>query len=342
MHVGVYYNNHDVRLEDRPVPQISTGEMLVKVIASGICGSDVLEWYRIKKAPLVLGHEMTGEIVEVGEGVEKYKVGDRVFVSHHVPCNTCRYCLSGNHTACDLLHSTNFDPGGFSEYLRVPAINVDRGVLVLPDEVSFEDGVFIEPLGCVVRAQQMSNLQPGQTVLVLGSGQAGLLHIALAKAYGAGRIIATDIADFRKEAAKRFGADVVLDGREDIPHLVREVNDGWLADQVIVCTGVYSAFMQALKSVERGGTVMTFATTEPDVDLPIPANEFWRNSITVMPSYGAAPDDLEIALKLIQFGRVPVRDMITHRLPLSEIAEGFRLAAEARDSIKVVIRPHDE
>ena len=342
MHVGVYYNNHDVRLEDRPVPQISTGEMLVKVIASGICGSDVLEWYRIKKAPLVLGHEMTGEIVEVGEGVEKYKVGDRVFVSHHVPCNTCRYCLSGNHTACDLLHSTNFDPGGFSEYLRVPAINVDRGVLVLPDEVSFEDGVFIEPLGCVVRAQQMSNLQPGQTVLVLGSGQAGLLHIALAKAYGAGRIIATDIADFRKEAAKRFGADVVLDGREDIPHLVREVNDGWLADQVIVCTGVYSVFMQALKSVERGGTVMTFATTEPEVDLPIPANEFWRNSITVMPSYGAAPNDLEIALKLIQFGRVPVGDMITHRLPLSEIAEGFRLAAEARDSIKVVIRPHDE
>jgi len=289
MLVGVYYNNHDVRLEERPVPRISTGEMLVKVIASGVCGSDVLEWYRIKKAPLVLGHEITGEIIEVGEGVEKY-----------------------------------------------------RGVLALPDEVSFEDGVFIEPLGCVVRAQRMSNLQPGQTVLVLGSGQAGLLHIALAKAYGAGRIIATDIADFRKEAAKRLGADVVLDGREDIPHLVREVNDGWLADQVIVCTGVYTAFMQALKAVERGGTVMTFATTEPDVDLPIPANEFWRNGITVKPSYGAAPNDLEIALRLIQFGRVPVRDMITHRLPLSEIAEGFQLAAEPRDSIKVVIRPHDE
>ena len=342
MRVGVYYNNHDVRVEERPVPKIGPGELLVKVIASGICGSDVLEWYRIKKAPLVLGHEITGEVVEVSKDVDKYKVGDRVFVSHHVPCNTCKYCLSGNHTACHLLHTTNFDPGGFSEYLRVPAINVDRGMMPLPDEVSFEEGAFIEPLGCVVRAQRMSHLLPGQTVLVLGSGQAGLLHIALAKAYGAGRIIATDVSDARKHAAKRLGADVVLDGREDVPQRVREVNDGWLADQVIVCTGAYPAFMQALKSVERGGTVMTFATTEPGVDLPIPANEFWRNSITVMPSYGAAPNDLEIALKLIRFHRVPVRDMVTHRLPLSQIGEGFRLAAEAQDSIKVIIEPHSD
>jgi len=341
MRVAVYYNNHDVRLEERPIPKIGPGEMLVKVIASGICGSDVLEWYRIKKAPLVLGHEMSGEIVEVGADVDKYTVGQRVFVTHHVPCNTCKYCLDGNHTACELLHSTNFDPGGFSEYLRIPAINIDCGTWVLPDEVSYEQGVFIEPLGCVVRGQRSSNLKPGQTVLVLGAGQAGLLHIALAKAYGAGRIIATDISDFRKEAARRFGADVVLDGREDIPQLVREVNAGWLADQVIVCTGAYPAFMQALKSVERGGTVLTFATTDPGVDLPIPANEFWRNSIAVLPSYGAAPIDLDIALRLIQFRRVPVDDMISHRLPLADIQEGFRLAAEAHDSIKVVIKPQE-
>lgn len=340
MRVGVYYNNRDVRVEERPVPQIGPGELRVKVIASGICGSDVLEWYRIKKAPLVLGHEITGEVVEVGAGVERYKVGDRVFVTHHVPCNTCKYCLSGNHTACNVLHTTSFDPGGFAEYLRVPAINVDRGTMLLPEEVSFEEGTFIEPLGCVVRAHRVMNLQPGQTVLVLGSGQAGLLHVALAKAYGAGRIIATDISEYRKTAARRFGADVVLDGREDVPQRVREVNDGWLADQVIVCTGAYQAFMQALKSVERGGTVMTFATTEPGVDLPIPANEFWRNSITVTTSYAAAPNDLDVALKLIRFRRVPVGDMITHRLPLSRIGEGFRLAAEAQDSIKVIIEPH--
>jgi len=149
--VAVYYNNNDVRLEEMPVPAIGQHEMLVRVEASGICGSDVMEWYRIMRAPLVLGHEIAGTIAEVGKDVTRYKVGDRVFVSHHVPCNTCRYCLAGHHTVCDTLRSTNFDPGGFAEYLRVPAINVDRGVFLLSDEMSFDQGVFIEPLACVYR-----------------------------------------------------------------------------------------------------------------------------------------------------------------------------------------------
>ena len=182
MRVAMYYNNKDVRLEEMPKPQIGASELLVKVIASGVCGSDVMEWYRIKQAPRVLGHEIAGEVVEVGNAVKQSKVGDRVFVSHHVPCNTCRYCLSGNHTVCETLHTTNFDPGGFAEYLRVPQINVDRGVFRLPDEMTFEDAVFIEPLACVARAQRLARLQPGQAVLVLGSGISGLLHIALARA----------------------------------------------------------------------------------------------------------------------------------------------------------------
>jgi len=170
MRVAMYYNNNDVRLEEMPVPRIGPGEILVKVIASGICGSDVLEWYRIKKAPIVLGHEIAGEIVEVGEGVGKVKEGDRVFVSHHVPCNTCRYCRSGNHTVCETLHTTNFDPGGFAEYIRAPRINVDQGTFILPDEITFEDGSFVEPLACVVRGQRVAGFRPGMSVLVLGSG----------------------------------------------------------------------------------------------------------------------------------------------------------------------------
>src|SRR3989304_8070506 len=133
MRVSVYYNNNDVRLEERPVPKIRDGELLIKVIASGICGSDVMEWYRIKKAPLVLGHEIAGDIVEVGKGIDKYKKGDRVFVSHHVSCNTCHYCLIGHTSACDTLRTTNFEPGGFAEYIRVPMINVDRGSFVAPE-----------------------------------------------------------------------------------------------------------------------------------------------------------------------------------------------------------------
>jgi L-iditol 2-dehydrogenase len=340
MRVAMYYNNRDVRLEEMPTPQIAPGELLVKVMASGICGSDVMEWYRIKKAPLVLGHEITGEIVEVGEGVEQYQVGDRVFVSHHIPCNTCRYCLNGQHTVCETLHTTNYDPGGFAEYLRVPRLNVDRGVFLLPDEVSYEEGAFIEPLACVVRGQRVARLQPGQTVLVLGSGISGLLHIALACALGAGRIVATDVNEYRLNAAQRFGADVVIHAEEDVPARLRQANEGRLADLVIVCTGAFPAFLQALQSVDRGGTVLFFAPTEPGVDLPVPVNDFWRNSITLRPSYGNSPLDAVVAIELIRARRVPVHEMITHRLSLAETGLGFQLVAEARESIKVIIEPH--
>src|SRR4030043_122771 len=225
MRVAMYYNNQDVRLEEMPTPRIGRGELLVKVLASGICGSDVMEWYRLKKAPLVLGHEITGEIAEVGQDVDGYHVGDRVFVSHHVPCNTCRYCLHGLHTVCETLHTTTFDPGGFAEYLRVPPLNVDRGVFLLPDEISFEDGTFIEPLACVVRGQRLARLLPGQTVLVLGSGISGLLHVAMARASGASRIIVTDISKYRLNAALSLGADHIIHAEEDVPARLRHANN---------------------------------------------------------------------------------------------------------------------
>jgi L-iditol 2-dehydrogenase len=335
----MYYNNGDVRLEEMPRPKIGPGEILVKVIASGICGSDVMEWYRIRKAPLVLGHEIGGEIAEIGEGVGRYKIGDRVFVSHHIPCNTCHYCLMGYHTACETLHTTNYDPGGFAEYIRVPELNVDRGVFILPEELSFEDGVFIEPLACVVRGQRVANLQAGQSVLILGSGISGLLHLLLARTLGAGRIIATDVSEYRLQMARAFGADAVLQAAEDIPESVRRINKGRLADLVIVCTGAPAAFHQALKAVDRGGTILCFATTEPDVELSIPLNEFWRNEIKLMPSYGNSPLDATVAIELIRSGRVPVGKMITHRLPLDKAGYGFRLVAEGGESLKVIIEP---
>ncbi len=140
MRVAMWYNNRDVRVE-----------------ASGICGSDVMEWYRLDRAPLILGHEVAGQIIEVGESIKRYKAGDRVVIAHHVPCNTCHYCLSGNPTVCDTLRRTNIDPGGFAEYIRLPAINVDRGVFILPDDLSYEDASFVEPLACVLRGQKRAN-----------------------------------------------------------------------------------------------------------------------------------------------------------------------------------------
>ncbi len=341
MRVARWYSNRDVRIEEMPVPQIGPGELLVRVEACGICGSDVMEWYRLDRAPLVLGHEIGGQIEAVGEDIgHNYKVGDRISAAHHVPCNTCHYCLSGHHTVCDTLRQTNFDPGGFAEYLRLPAINVDRGVFPLPDEMTYEEATFIEPLACVLRGQRLARMQPGKSVLVVGSGIAGLLHVQLARMLGASRVVAVDINDYRLEAARQFGADAAIRAEEELSGYLLQINQGRLADLVIVCTGAISAIVQALKSVERGGTVLFFAPTSPGATVPLSITElFWRNEITLTSSYAASPADYQTALELIRAGNIPVRQMITHRLTLAETGMGFQLVAEANDSLKVIIEP---
>jgi L-iditol 2-dehydrogenase len=325
MKTAVYYNNNDIRIEERPKPEIKDGEILVKVKASGICGTDLMEWYRIKKAPRVLGHEMTGEIVE--SRFDKFDVGQRVFVSHHVPCNECRYCLAGNHTACETLHKGNYDPGGFSEFVRVPEINVENGTYILPENVSYEEGTMIEPLACVVRAQMIIGISEAQTVLVMGSGISGLLNIQLAKLKGA-EVIATDINEYRLNKAKEFGADNVFNANE-----VLDIK----ADRIIMCTGAMPAFEQAFKYADRKGVIMLFAI--PNKNICIPNEDFWRNELTLISSYGAAPVDLEEALELIKDRKINVRDMITDRVKLEDIQKGFKIAGEARNSLKVVVVP---
>jgi L-iditol 2-dehydrogenase len=340
MLAAVYYNNHDVRIQEMPTPEIGEDEVLLKVMASGICGSDVIEWYRVPKAPRVLGHEATGVISKVGGKVSSVKVGDRVFVSHHVPCNQCRYCQRGNHTACHTLHTTNYYPGGFAQYIQVPQINVQYGIYKLPDAVSFEESTFIEPLACVSRGQRLANLQKDDTLLIIGSGISGILHAQLAKFKGVENIIVADINPYRLELAKKFGAHHALNAKDNLPQKLKEINNGRLADQVVVCTGVTSAALTALDCVESGGTILFFAVPDPSVKLPVPINQFWRNEITMRTSYGAAPNDLENSLRVLATGRLNVKDMITHRLSLREAQEGFRLMAEAGQSLKVILEPN--
>lgn len=321
----MYYNNNDIRIEDRPKPEIKNGEILVRVKASGICGTDLMEWYRIKKAPRVLGHEIAGEIIESKS--DKFDIGQRVFVSHHVPCNECKYCLSGNHTACETLHKGNYDPGGFSEFVRVPGINVENGTYLLPENVSYEEGTMIEPLACVVRAQRIIDVKEGQTVLVMGSGVSGLLNIQLAKVKKA-EVIAIDINEYRLKKAKEFGADDVLNANE---------NPDIKADRIVMCTGANPAFEMAFKYIDRKGIIMLFAI--PNKNISIPNEDFWRNELTLVSSYGAAPDDLEEALKLIKDKKINVKDMITNRVKLEDIQRGFKIAGEAKDSLKVIVVP---
>lgn len=340
MRVAVYYSNTDLRIEEMPVPEIGTGEILVRIMASGICGSDVMEWYRIHKVPLVLGHEIAGEVVDVGEGVTTFVKGDRVAVTHHVPCMSCHYCTSGHETVCNTLRTTSFDPGGFAEYVRVPAANVRLGTFRLPDSVSFEEASFIEPVACVLRGQNQAGIKAGCSVLVIGSGISGLLHVMVAKALGAGRIVATDLVDYRLEAARHLGAEETIKADEDVPALFRQFNDGRGADVVILCAGAPQAVDQALKSVSRQGTVLFFAATRPEDTFPLPINEFfWRNEVTLTSSYAGSPADCRTALELIRARRLPVTRTITHRLPLGEISDGFSLVANPRDSIKVIIEP---
>ena len=324
MKAAVYHNNNDIRIEEVPKPVISEGEILVKVKASGICGTDTMEWYRIKKAPKVLGHEIAGEVIESKS--DKFKIGDKVFVSHHVPCNECKYCLENNHTACETLHKGNYDPGGFSEFVRVPKINVEEGTYPL-DSLTYEEGTMIEPLACCVRGQRIINIKQNHTVLILGSGVSGLMNIQLARLKGT-KVIATDIDEYRLNKAKEFGADEVINAKEEL---------NIKADRIIICTGAMQAVKQAFDCIDKKGIVLFFAIPQNNIELP-PA-DFWRNELTVTSTYGAASIDLEESLDLIKNKKINVGDMITHKMPLEKIQKGFKIVSEAKESLKVIVEP---
>jgi L-iditol 2-dehydrogenase len=349
MKIARYFNNEKVIEDELPKPQIEIDEFLVKVKKSGICGSDVLEYYRLAKMEklgvnsLVLGHEIAGDIVQVGEKVKKLEVGDRVFVSHHVPCFECHFCQLGHHTACNLLHNTNYDPGGFAQYLRVPNINIEKkGVYVLDDNVSYEEGVFVEPLGCVCRAQRLAGIKKGQTILILGSGVSGLLHLMLSKAKGVEKIITTDISEYRLNMAIRFGATSAIKADEDILSKVKDINENRTPDCIIVCTGALSAAKQAIQCAGPGCTIIFFAVPRPGVNIEIPINDYWRNEVTIMTSYGAAPQDLDEAYDWIRSKKLNVVDLISHRFPLNKVGEAFKTVCEADESMKVILEPNKE
>jgi len=350
MKAAVYYSNSDIRIEEVEDLLVGPGEVKVRVMACGVCGSDVMEWYRMKRAGRpggigAFGHECTGIIAEVGSDVDpKWKVGDRVAVTHHVPCNTCPACIRGHATACATLQSTKFRQGygAFAEYVVLPAINVDRGMLRLPDSVSFDAGTFVEPLGCVVRGQQFAPTSEGRSVLIIGAGITGLLHIQAARLNGAGFIAVSNPSPERLEIARKFGADATISAADDVPGRFRELNDGLGADTVIMTAPVPVCVQQSLEAVGPGGTVLFFAPTNPEIQSEINLWKLWQKEVTITHSYAADFPNLQTALTWIRHNRVNVADMITHVFPLNETVEGFQLTARHRDgSLKAIVHPQE-
>lgn len=336
MRIARWYSNDDIRIEEVPTPEPGDGELLVKVIACGICGSDIVEWYRGPRAPLVPGHELGAEVVEVGKGVTGFKPGDRICVPPKVPCMRCRHCLEGRFPVCSEVPERL--PGAFTEYVLVPASFVEHHVYRLPEGMSYDQGTFIEPLACVVRAQRLAGIKEGQTVLVLGCGMSGLLQIELAKRKGCA-VIATDVSTARLERAARLGADATVDATGNVEESLLAAA-GRKADVVMVCTSALPAIEQAWECVDTGGVVVFFTVPDPGKQVTLPINDFWRREIRVITSYYCGPPDIAEAIDLIREGTVAVDALITHRLPLDDIAEGFRLVVDGGESLKVIIRPH--
>ncbi|MFA4918927.1 MAG: alcohol dehydrogenase catalytic domain-containing protein [Thermodesulfovibrionales bacterium] len=338
MKVAKLYSFHDIRIEDVPIPRIGPRDALLKTKACGICSGDVMPWYIEQKAPLVLGHEPSGEIVEVGNEVTSFKVGDRVFTHHHAPCFTCRHCRRGDYVQCETWKNTKIEPGGISEYILIPEINLENDTLNLPDNLSFEDGTFIEPSACVVKALKRAKIRNGDTVLVIGLGVMGQLHILLSRKYGAERIIGADMIPFRLNKAKKFGADEVIDvSKNDLIDALKDLTNETMADLVIVGPNSAETMRQGLSAAGAGGKVVLFTPAKPGEQLTINPNDLYFKDINIITSYSCGPTDTADALDIIAEGTIRAEELITHRFRIEETAEAFRLTAEARDSLKAVI-----
>ena len=332
------YSFTDIRIEDMPVPEVGAGEALMKVKASGICSGDVMPWYIEKKAPLMLGHEPAGEIVKVGAHVNEFKPGDRVFVHHHAPCMECAFCKRGDYVQCGEWRRSGIIPGGVAEYVLIPEGNLKHDTLLLPDSMSFEDAALIEPLACVVKSYKRSQIRKGDTVLVIGLGVMGMMHILLAAHYGAGQVIGADMVDFRLEKARELGADSVINvSKESLRERVLSHTGGKGADIVVAGPNSISAMDSGIQCTARGGTVVLFTPAKPGEKLTLDPNHLYFRDINLVTSYSCGPDDTKESLDMIQKHIVTAQKLVTHRFSIEETAEAYNMVAQAGDSIKVLI-----
>ena len=338
MRVATYYALDDIRIEEKPKPKIGSDEILVEMKACGVCGSDLMDWYLRSRAPLVLGHEPAGIIVEAGKNVKGFEVGNRVFAHHHVACLTCYYCTRGDYTLCAKFTQTHLEPGGFAEYFKVPASNLQIDTLKLPANLSYEEATLIEPVGCCVRAQNKCGIKKGDTVAIVGAGPSGIIHAMLAKLGGASKIIVSDTVEYRLKAAQRLGADVTVNPlKEKVAEKVKEATDGRGADVVIVTAPNVKAIEESVSICRKGGTLCLFAPTRPEEKASISPHSLFFNEISIVPSYSTSHIETRKALELIGSGKINTKELITHNFLLSQTAEAFKIATYSKECLKVIV-----
>jgi L-iditol 2-dehydrogenase len=336
----IYHTYDDIRLENVPVPTYAADELLIRVHGCGLCGSDILKIVRQAPPPVKLGHELTGTIVARGTDVTGFEVGQRVVVAHHVPCGACHYCLHSNYSMCTMFKTSNVDPCGLAEYMRVPAPHVRQTTLLLPEHISAEEGSFVEPLACCVRAVRRTSLLDGDSVVVIGLGPIGLLMLQAVKgmAISTGKtmqVYGIDLLPERLHIAEELGADAVFNASADeqsLKQAIAALTGGRGADAVILTAPGAGPFFSALACVRNGGMLTIFAAYAGAV--PIDLETLYQREITVSSTYSSSPADLPLALALLAQRLVRVDGLISHRLPLERFAEGVALIHE-RKALKV-------
>ncbi|HXW82943.1 MAG TPA: alcohol dehydrogenase catalytic domain-containing protein [Candidatus Binataceae bacterium] len=336
MKVARLYDFGDIRVEEMARPELGPDDVLVRASACGICSGDIMPWYIRRKAPLVLGHEPVGVIEETGAAVRDFQVGERVFVHHHAPCFQCASCRRGEYVQCATWRATNLRPGGMAEFFLAGAANL-RDTLRLPAAVSDGDGVLIEPAACVIKSLRRSGLRPGDTILVVGLGIMGIMHVKLARHLGAGTIIGADLFERRTQRAIELGADhgIVVSG-DNLVERVRELTAGAMADVVIVGPGNHKAITTGIAAAGKGATVVQFTATPPEEELMVRPHDLYFNETRLVPSYSCGPEETREALALVECGVISAKELVTHRFQLAQISDAYA-AAQRPESLKVVV-----
>lgn len=335
---AVFYYKNDVVLKEVDMPQVGSEDVLVEMNACGICGSDIEKVFgEYSKSSMRLGHEQSGTIIKIGDKISEFKIGDRVFVHHHVPCYTCHFCINNNETMCPKYEKSNIHPCGLSEIFLVPSWNIKHGgVIKIPDSMTFDQAAMIEPLACCIRTWKKFSYNKTCSIIVFGAGSTGLMHIMLAKNNGINRIMCIDINDFRLSFAEKIGAVTInYNDRKMKEKAVQYNPDG--ADIIIIATSNQNVFLEAIDLVRRGGKIVLFGVPPKHTMLNINISTIYSKEISIITSYAASDYDTQDAFHLITNSKMNIDKLITHKYSISDSKTALKHARDGKDAIKIMI-----